>query len=66
MNEYHHYHFIGVSLPAFWLWRVYYYILVDDVPDPEIGIDFCSVFPSCVDNKMLPIFFRVYHAVSID
>lgn len=55
-----------VAMPSFWLWRVYHYILVDDIPDPEIGMDFCSVFPSCQDNTNLnPHFFPVYHIVSI-
>ena len=52
-------------MPSFWLWRVYYFIVVDDIPDPEIGMDFCSVFPSCRDNNELgPLFFPVYHVVS--
>lgn len=55
-----------VAMPAFWLWRVYYFILVDDIPDPEIGMDFCSVFPSCKDNtKLNSLFFPTYHIVSI-
>ncbi len=55
----------GISLPSFWIWRVYYFILVDDIPDPEIGMDFCSVFPACNDNSKLgPKVYPAYHIVS--
>ncbi|XP_046656389.1 QRFP-like peptide receptor [Daphnia pulicaria] len=53
---------IGIALPSFWIWRVYYFILVDDIPDPEIGMDFCSVFPTCNDNSKLgPKVYPAYH-----
>lgn len=56
----------GIALPSFWIWRVYYFILVDDIPDPEIGMDFCSVFPSCNNNtKLGPKIYPAYHVVSI-
>ena len=41
-------------MPSFWLWRLYYYIVVDDLPDPEFGMDVCSVFPVCTANQSLP------------
>lgn len=56
----------GIALPSFWIWRIYYFILVDDIPDPEIGMDFCSVFPSCNNNtKLGPKIYPAYHVVSI-
>lgn len=55
---------IGIALPSFWIWRVYYFILVDDIPDPEIGMDFCSVFPSCNNNtKLGPKIYPAYHVM---
>lgn len=55
---------IGISIPAFWLWRVYHFIVVDDVPDPVFGIDFCSVFSVCTANNGLPPDeLPVYHIV---
>jgi len=54
-------------MPAFWLWHVYYFIVVDDVPDPELGIDFCSVFPVCTANaEVSPNQLSIYHIVIID
>ena len=43
--------YLGISIPCFWLWRVYTFIVIDDVPDSEFGIDFCSSFPMCTYNR---------------
>lgn len=55
--------YAGIALPQFWQWRIYYYIVVDDIP-PEIGVDFCSVFPICGGNDEIPHnFLPIYHFV---
>ena len=55
----------GLAMPTFWLWRVYNFIIVDDIPDPDFGVDFCSVFPLCLSDLKVSTgrssFFYVYH-----
>ena len=49
----------GVAMPCLWLWRISTLIIIDDVPDPEFGIDFCSSFSTCLFNEES----RIYHSL---
>lgn len=49
---------LGAAIPCLWQWKVSTLIVIDEIPDPEIGIDFCSSFPVCMYNRNLSLLHR--------